>query len=1147
MESVLNTTFPVYKEDQVLSHYQLNGSFNYLEEQIRITRTGLIATGIVDGLELEFTTNSVTLKKGVAVTSLGFQIEWGEKKFTHIRSLELSKDFLEPIIDEENSLKTILAKSTLYQPIKSADELVDDSFPEAKTPLSSAIISGRVVLVLFEMKVKQADQCDGNTCDENGANVVIDIRPLLITQAQADAINANQRTEAYFQLSGEPVFIPRFNIPKTVLTTRDDIIQKFQDSYNGQITATINDALKALHQTTKTVFDYLKGFNSLNANLIEPVLAGQKATNNGQYLANWLQDIVQAYHEILEVGKAYNRNGVTDNFPFHVLAGPTDNVLSKTQYRTGYFPAPPLARAELENFNRLEFLFKRLIHLLTNFEVPKGGVKITPSGYGNKLLEKKAVPYYYKGEKELSRLWKPKGLPLGYKADQYAPDKDNLVQPLKYDLEAHDFYRIEGHIGTNYQDALRTIELIKESYRLPFKVIGLNALDIKNRDLAINDAEFDYSDLEVDYDIARTRIIKITGKITDWLSDHKAALVQANIIAESAVTNLINLVSSCSGLFTEDLTEFLDNYDDLKAAFDNIHYIYLFHRACIQVAAFLTEDLMDHLDQLNDLILEDPFTVLYVEARRRYTESVKKTLFGNFYKSHVGIEPLNGTIRGGTFLLVYSDSSVLVKTKPPVVKPGTLEATVSILNYKKSLTVTPELDARFVKQIQKSNPIAKSTAVLLQRDATIAANTEETQKIQKAAYDQMSETLAEKLPQEYKFVVTDLWKSLENKLGILDVIPSASTEGIVFADFCLPYICCGEGDAINLVLPAVSIKPQISISQTAFCANKPEKIEVTLTPSDVEGTFTENVSSEGGKYFFKSSDAVGEQKILFTTKDNQKSNELTVNVLPARTKPLELEVKQNGNTSAECVLTVKNPMTGETYEVDFGDGKPVDKRLGSKFPHSYPPEEKSYSITVTSSINGSCPVIGKTAYRVIPVVQPPVEEPAKFELDRTEFCLEKDELIKIGVDNGFKMSDVTNPKNLLFEDDKPEFIPKKQAIIQTTVFPLTYKGLTLNITIIKPSADFGLFNDAANQQIILAPKDATNVTDFLWKWDPQSEFINGPLKEQAKKKEIRVPHGIIKETGQIVFSLTVVTALCGKDAVRKTLTFNRQTGRFSLE
>jgi hypothetical protein len=430
-----------------------------------------------------------------------------------------------------------------------------------------------------------------------------------------------------------------------------------------------------------------------------------------------------------------------------------------------------------------------------------GSVKVTPSVYGGKSLENKAIPYYYKEVKELSSIWKPRGFPLGYKADQYASGKDHVVNPLNYDLEAHDFYRVEGHIGTNYQEAIRNIELIREAYRLPFKVIALNALDIKNRELAINNAEFDYSDLEVDYDIARTRITKISANITDWLTTKKTELVQPTIISEADLTRLINLTQATSNLFTEDLTEFLDNYDELKTAFDNIHYIYIWHRACISVSVFLTEDLIDHLDQLNDLILEDPFTVLYNEARRRYTEAVKKTLFSNFYKSHAGIEPLNGVTKGGTFLLVYADSSILVKTPPVIVRNDAYEARLNIKQYKLNLGVPAEKDTQILDQIKKTNVIDRSRTLAIERDAIIADNDEQTKKVQKAAYDQMSETLAEKLPLQYKFMVTDLWKSLENRLGILDVLQPVAIEGIVFADFCLPYICCGEGDAINLVLP----------------------------------------------------------------------------------------------------------------------------------------------------------------------------------------------------------------------------------------------------------------------------------------------------------------------------------------------------------
>jgi hypothetical protein len=195
MESLSNTSFPVYKKDQVLSHIQLNDSFNYLDEQTRITRTGLIATGIIDGLELNFINNTITIKSGVAVTSLGFQIQWDERVFTHFHDIELSKDFLEPQIEEDDSLKNLLKKAEIYQIIKNTTELVEDTFTEAKSPIALVSLLDKVVLLLIEMKVKNEDRCDANTCDENAANLKIDVRPLLITKLQADALKANQRGE----------------------------------------------------------------------------------------------------------------------------------------------------------------------------------------------------------------------------------------------------------------------------------------------------------------------------------------------------------------------------------------------------------------------------------------------------------------------------------------------------------------------------------------------------------------------------------------------------------------------------------------------------------------------------------------------------------------------------------------------------------------------------------------------------------------------------------------------------------------------------------------------------------------------------------------------------------------------------------------
>jgi hypothetical protein len=1137
MESLSNTSFPVYKKDQVLSHIQLNDSFNYLDEQTRVTRTGLIATGIIDGLELNFINNTITIKSGVAVTSLGFQMQWDERVFTHFHDIELSKDFLEPQIEEDDSLKNLLKKAEIYQIIKNTTELVEDTFTEAKSPIALVSLLDKVVLLLIEMKVKNEDRCDANTCDENAANLKIDVRPLLITKLQADALKANQNSQAFFQIEGEKICVPRFNIPKTVLTTRADITGAYKRILNGQL---ISDKLIELHTQTSIFFKDLTNIDSLKNNKINDIINNTKELDY-QYLYQWLLDIAQTQHEILSVGRAYNRQFATGNFPFHVMLGEAVNAVMDSAYRTGYYPAPTLAKVEIYNFDKLTRLLKRLIHLLNSFKVKNEDIKITPSAYGNQSFDHKAIPFYYEKPVELNTIWNSKRVPLGYKSKEYSAE-DCIINPLLYDLESYNFYRIEGHLGEKYQDVIKAIENIREGNRLPFKVIALNALDIQNKTIEFNNENGDYGDLEVDYDISRRRVASIALNISDWLGSKKAELIANNILTEASLNNLISMVESTTKLFTDDLSEFLDNYDEFNKAFQQIHSIYLFHRACIVIstvnlAAFLIEDLIDHLDQLNDLFLEDPFTVLFNEVKKRYTNAFKKTLFSNFYKQNTGLEPLNGVVRGGTFVLVYVDSSALLRKPKRIIKDSVLRAATEIGLYKKSLNISVEQEKAIDLRITKKNPLSDVELLKVSRDKIAVEKQGEIKKIQEVAYLKMDEVIMQNAPLQFKDAIQDFWISVKDKFDTVGTF-EPEQEGLIIADFCLPYICCGDGDAINIVLAepkAPPVVPTITMDKQEFCINKQEKREVKLSPANIEGAFNmATIIKENNQYFYQSGRGVIEESIFFISKEGEKSNVLNIKMLPARTNPIQLKPTDNKHG-----FVIVNPIEGEENTILIDDALLFEKTTNTTFENVFESlnVEKNYVIKITSNLKNLCPFESK-----FPVIVPAIAQEQKFEIDNTEFCwIDTDKhcfVISPFKPELFKTGDLKMGSKLCF-------IPNQQPIDKTTIFPVSYDGKIINIKVVKANAGFIMRNDIANKTIILQAIDR-NALKYQWKWDPEKEFINRVLKEQSTNPILKVPYSIIMEISKIGFNLTTVTN-CDEDNKTQTLIFNRELNTFTLE
>jgi hypothetical protein len=1136
MESLNNTSFPVYKKDQVLSHIQLNDSFNYLDEQTRITRTGLIATGIIDGFDANWNGTNLTIKSGVAVTSLGFQIQWDEKIFTHFHDIELPKEFLEPQIEEDDSLKNLLKEAEIYQIIKNTLELVEDTFAETKSPLTLVSLLDKVVLLLVEMKVKNEDRCEANTCDENAANLKIDIRPLLITTQQADVLIANQNSQAFFQIEGEKICVPRFNIPKSVLTTHIDITGAYKRILNGQ---GISAKMVELHDQTHTFFKNLTNIDSLKNNKILDIINNTKELDY-QYLYQWLLDIAQTHQEILTIGRAYNKHFATGDFPFHVMLGMA--TVKNLVYRTGYYPAPTLAKVEIDNFDKLSRLLKRLIHILASFKVKNEDIKITPSAYGNQSFEQKAIPYYYENSLGLSTIWNSKREPLSYKSKEYS-SKDCVINPLLYDLEQYNFYRIEGHLGEKYQDVIKTIENIREGNRLPFKVVALNALDIQNKTIEFNNENSDYGDLEVDYDIARRRVASIALNISDWLGSKKTDLITNNILTEASLNNLISMVESTTKLFTDDLSEFLDNYDEFNKAFQQIHSIYLFHRACIVIstvnlAAFLIEDLIDHLDQLNDLFLEDPFTVLFNEVKKRYTNAFKKTLFSNFYKQNTGLEPLNGVVKGGTFVLVYVDSSTLLKKPKKAVQISVLQAVTEIGLYKKSLNISElqqkAIDVRIVKQ----NPLSDIELLRVKQDKIAFEKQGEIKAIQDVAYLKMEELIAQKAPLQYKDALTDFWTTIKDKPSIAVKAFEPQQEGFIIADFCLPYICCGEGEGISIVLPEPPMPPVIpviSMDKLEFCINNPERAEIKVSPANIEGTFNQAIIiNENERYFYQSSTRAIEENIFFISKEGEKSNILTIKTLNARTKPILLKPTANNHG-----FSIVNPIEGEENTILIDDVILIEKTTTTTFEDVFESlnVEKTYVIKITSILNNTCPFESK-----FPAIVPAVVQEQIFEIDKTELCW---------IDSDKHCFVITPFKPELFNTgdlkmgSKFCFIPNKQPIDKTTVFPVSYDNKIINITVIKANAGFVMKNDVLNKTIILQAIDR-KALKYQWKWEPANDFTNSALKEQSRNPILKVPYETIMEMNKIVFNLTTVTA-CDNDNKTQILIFNRELNTFELK
>ncbi|NTV83547.1 MAG: hypothetical protein HGA23_04510, partial [Bacteroidales bacterium] len=93
--SAINSVYPKFVPNQVLTSDNLNELFGYLDEQQRITRTNLLGIGIVCGLQIKTGAdengNYIIITKGTGVTSSGYLVTVPEIKYHQYNSFNAVK------------------------------------------------------------------------------------------------------------------------------------------------------------------------------------------------------------------------------------------------------------------------------------------------------------------------------------------------------------------------------------------------------------------------------------------------------------------------------------------------------------------------------------------------------------------------------------------------------------------------------------------------------------------------------------------------------------------------------------------------------------------------------------------------------------------------------------------------------------------------------------------------------------------------------------------------------------------------------------------------------------------------------------------------------------------------------------------------
>lgn len=727
---------------------------------------------------------------------------------------------------------------------------------EEKFIPNARFLDGKVIVLLLEVSLIDQKKCSETNCDDKGKRLEFNLRPILINASKLDS---SSLLNTYLEYKFEPLYLERFNAPQISLINGQQVLNAFLSKVeNPKVLQQIDEKIKLVYNSFQDdYFKSINGYNTLLnvRSKITEVLRANRTKWHAQYIWDWMHDIVAAYNEIIVHNEKASfslccSSAYESKFPFHVFLGKIETrrgrFLNEAMVSDQFLTTVRLSGSDYNSISSnqsyitpwikidnkdkkdekltLKLLLERLVLILNNFSVIDSEktyldspVKITPSLLGDYPLSKKSIPYYYNQIYSLNKVWNPKATIKGtndkilsYHSAQYSSNAA-IVYPLDYDIEAYNFLRIEGIIGRTYKQALESILKIRKNSQLPFNVIAINAVNLENVVLNMSSYIGEWNEIELNYDLVRRDWENVIGKSIEWFEANSKLIIPyfdlkirksvKQATAQTTYEQFITLLKNGRNSMVESFSDFIKLYNSFILLYEKIEAIASQQRALIfnnlpnNEDKIFAEDLIDHLDQIIYVCQKGEFRALYQAAQEQWNKTSKDLTLTKFIEKHPGIEHKAGVTKGGTYILVYQDISIIPRNK-----------TIQDAN---------------VKPLLKSTSLARSKVV----EGNLIASKSDVFDVSIEDYKNKVQAYASHyLPLNSYNQLIHFMDNLISISSIKEDIYGIPNQTVI-ADFYLPYSCCSEGTSINFVIsdsnsgPADFNNPDFESND--FYTNKP--------------------------------------------------------------------------------------------------------------------------------------------------------------------------------------------------------------------------------------------------------------------------------------------------------------------------------------
>jgi hypothetical protein len=696
----VTTDYTVFERDQVLTHDQLNGVTEYLDDQARLTRVGLLGIGIVDGLQVGLAEAGVSIGKGIGVTSDGDLIGLdSDTVFDRFRPYGKEAPAYAPFYNGEEMLP-------LFELLPVKSEVEGESLD--RLPLSLKEVA---VLAFMESYENNPDLCTGGDCDNLGITALNTRRFLLLGREHAAALAKAQLADGRLSTAAElAARLPRLAVARPELSARDpgkvpvDSMTAFVQRYREACEKTLKPlaaALSTLQKSGKGIPGFLPPGASDWAAALNRNFEGLAAAGNVgiQYFHAFLKDLVAVFNALREA--LFADDAIlcpsTDVFPKHLLLG---DLLDPGQLRTGRYPAPWLS-GQRESRDEARFLLRQLDVLLAAFAVPATqSPRITPSRVEAVALAERAIPAYYQPDDkfDLRAVWNRRLTKRGEKMANigyhWVPARPGQADdPFLNDVGDRDFFRIEGHLGMPVSEVEPAIEALIRQYNLPisvtsvllhsdrikiwrgprFKHTALHSLhyllrqdvasQLKDNLAYVGKLKNEVAGAQA-LDQAEAKILNRPLSFSYVSESNSTSFDVAGVVggAESKVTVVSGKLAGSGtqpGLLQAGkYKEFASKAGSWKVEMDDA--VVETAKARESLGHIMRSDIASPIDAM--VTSKSPLWIGWLDdiIKKRDEDKTERLLFSKMIVDHPGLEHRGGCVPGGTFVLAYDDKGTVI-------------------------------------------------------------------------------------------------------------------------------------------------------------------------------------------------------------------------------------------------------------------------------------------------------------------------------------------------------------------------------------------------------------------------------------------------------------------------------------------------------